>query len=514
MNRGKKVFSVLSIYFIIFFVAVQNIHAEDIYISKSGADTNPGTIDQPFKTISKGLSISEPGDTAYVRTGTYNEYITFPTAGTAGSRITLKAYNSEPVTVTQTGQVMRIEKPYITVEDLIFDGNWGENDTVNLRPEADYCILRGLEIRNSRKDTLDIGGNLEGVLVENCFIHDAIRFVDGVRDDAHGIVTENVQNLTIRNTEIYYVSGDTLQFQYGWNNITVEGCVLWNGPLPSARGGAPKGVYPGENAVDTKNYLVDDRAKLVIKNTVAYGWHSDYINNASAFNIKQNVDVEFDRVTVYDSEIAFRLRGPDPDGVRGGALVTLKNAVIYNSDKGIRYEDKIEKLHIFNSTFGNGLPIIFENAGGYEPGGFELKNCLFLSASKPSEASDPSNMAVDATAFVNSASDNYHLASGSPAIDKGVTIAEVTTDRDGLSRPAGDAYDIGAYESEGGSASTDSPCDVEPHGNITLCVVINTLRICSGLTVDKKYLLDIDNDKKINLADAIYSLQALAKVRD
>ncbi|MCP4111795.1 MAG: DUF1565 domain-containing protein [Desulfobacteraceae bacterium] len=512
MNRGKKVFSVLSLCFIIFFVAVQNIHAEDIYISKSGADTNPGTLDQPFKTISKGLSISKPGDTIFVRTGTYDEHITFPAAGTASNRITLKAYNSESVTVTQTGKVMEIGQPYITVEDIVFDGNWGEGDTVKLLSNANYCILRGLEVKNSMRDTVDLDAT-EGVLIENCVIHDAILYKNGDRDDAHGIVTIGSKNLTIRNTEIYYVSGDTLQFQYGgWDNITIENCNLWNGPLPSARGGAPKGVSPGENAVDTKYYTSDGRGKLFIKNTIVHGWRGDYLANAAAFNLKHNVQVDIDGITAYDNEIAFRLRGGTGDSEKGGARVTLKNAVIYNSERAIRYEDGIENLHIYNSTFGRELTELFENEG--HGSGFEVKNCLFLSASKPDEASHDSNMAVDSAAFVSSSSDDYHLATGSPAIDKGVTISEVATDRDGLSRPAGDAYDIGAYESEGGSTPSDSQCDAETHGNITLCTVINTLRICSGLTVDKKYLLDVNNDGKINMEDAIYALQALVDLRN
>jgi len=47
--------------------------------------------------------------------------------------------------------------------------------------------------------------------------------------------------------------------------------------------------------------------------------------------------------------------------------------------------------------------------------------------------------------FVNPAAGNYHLAAGSPAIDTG-TNAGVTTDLDGVTRPQGNGYDIGAYE--------------------------------------------------------------------
>ncbi len=41
---------------------------------------------------------------------------------------------------------------------------------------------------------------------------------------------------------------------------------------------------------------------------------------------------------------------------------------------------------------------------------------------------------------------HYHLYDGSPAINVGLTIAWLTTDLDGKSRPQDDKYDIGAYE--------------------------------------------------------------------
>jgi hypothetical protein len=50
--------------------------------------------------------------------------------------------------------------------------------------------------------------------------------------------------------------------------------------------------------------------------------------------------------------------------------------------------------------------------------------------------------------FVDAAADDYHLRSGSPAIDAGASLRDrgVMEDYDGVSRPQGTAYDIGAYE--------------------------------------------------------------------
>jgi len=52
--------------------------------------------------------------------------------------------------------------------------------------------------------------------------------------------------------------------------------------------------------------------------------------------------------------------------------------------------------------------------------------------------------------FVNPApgSDNFHLRSGSPAIDAGIAALAPTRDLDGKTRPASGGYDVGAYEAD------------------------------------------------------------------
>jgi hypothetical protein len=58
---------------------------------------------------------------------------------------------------------------------------------------------------------------------------------------------------------------------------------------------------------------------------------------------------------------------------------------------------------------------------------------------------------VTAAAFADVSQHDYHLPFDSPAVDNGTTIAEVIQDRDGVPRPVGDGYDIGAYESVPGT---------------------------------------------------------------
>lgn len=56
-----------------------------------------------------------------------------------------------------------------------------------------------------------------------------------------------------------------------------------------------------------------------------------------------------------------------------------------------------------------------------------------------------SNLTSTDPGFVNNAND-WHLQKCSSAIDQGITLTGVTSDYDGLPRPIGAGYDIGAYE--------------------------------------------------------------------
>lgn len=66
-------------------------------------DNNNGlTLTTPLKTISRGVVLAQPGDTVYVRAGTYREQLAVYKSGSAGLPITIENYNNEIVTVKGT----------------------------------------------------------------------------------------------------------------------------------------------------------------------------------------------------------------------------------------------------------------------------------------------------------------------------------------------------------------------------------------------------------------------------
>jgi hypothetical protein len=406
----------------------------------------PGTSTSPFGRVQDALNVAQPGDAIRVAAGVYAERVATARSGSSGLPITVRAAGApRSVVITSVGRVLTVNHAFLTIDGLVLDGRYGPDDTVWVSSRGHFFHLRNSEVQRSTFDLIDIGA-ARGVLIEDSLIHHALNAAGG-RTDAHGVVAGAVQNLTIRGTEIHTFSGDGVQIDPdrsapGWTGVTIERSRIWLAPLPAPENGFPAGAVPGENAVDTKARTRLARSTIVIRDTIASGFRAATLANLAAFNLKENIDATVDRVTVYDSEIAFRVRG----AVTGGAWVTVSNAVVYNVLIAFRYEDNIENLRIWNTTIGGDVTRAFQAAASTSSG-LDVRNLLVLGAI-PSEANGPSNLAVGPGAFANASAHDYRAAAGAPQIDAGVAIAAITADRAGLKRPQGAAYDIGAYERE------------------------------------------------------------------
>src|ERR1700760_4417163 len=60
-----------------------------------GDDHNEGSEKSPFKTIQQAFSRLQPGDTLYLRSGTYYEPMYVALRGTAEKPITIRSYRGE-----------------------------------------------------------------------------------------------------------------------------------------------------------------------------------------------------------------------------------------------------------------------------------------------------------------------------------------------------------------------------------------------------------------------------------
>ncbi len=412
-----------------------------------GNDANDGSIVNPFKSVAKvnGLTVL-PGESVLFKRGeSWSEDLSHTDSGTAGKPITFGAYGTGVRPVIRSGL---IEGNYKTWEDIDADGEKTAVRGLRMRNGTNHIIRRS-EIFNCTRDGLDLL-NLTTVHVEDLHIHHCLRGTFGSEEDAHGIVGDNVQNLTSGGTiNIHQVSGDCIQFdpaRNGSDNIDFSGSIntWWTEPLSeNFNAGWDTGDSPGENAVDTK-VLTATRMSMTIGNLTAFGFTDiAEISNRAALNIKEGTDFVLDGFTGYDNENCFRIR--KTTGVNAGNPdITIMNAEMWDSDKAFRVEDNLDDLKVYNCTLGSGITTFLQEAGGGIGIGEDLRNNSFLGA-VPAAFSDVTNVQTVAGDFVDEAINDYRILDiANDLIDTGATIAVVTQDRLGISRNV--PYEIGSYE--------------------------------------------------------------------
>jgi hypothetical protein len=121
--------------------------------------------------------------------------------------------------------------------------------------------------------------------------------------------------------------------------------------------------------VDTKTQPDGQRCQLTIRDTYMHGWNQpSQIANMAALNLKEHLAATVERCVFSDNEIALRVRGP---GKRGGAHVTVIDCAIYDTQVGIRAEDKIEQLKVRGLGYGEDVGQRLTHAGGKELPGYE-----------------------------------------------------------------------------------------------------------------------------------------------
>lgn len=90
------------------------------YVSPFGDDNLPGTLTEPWKTISKANSVLTAGDTVLIRSGEYQEIISPANGGIAGNPITYKSYPGEIALVVGSGP----DKPGVVCIGWVAEAGW------------------------------------------------------------------------------------------------------------------------------------------------------------------------------------------------------------------------------------------------------------------------------------------------------------------------------------------------------------------------------------------------------
>lgn len=128
--------------------------ADTYYVSTTGNDASSGTTtNAPFKSVTKALSVVNPGDTIYVRPGTYSGAHLAARSGTAESPIRL--IGDSDGAIFGTPGVVTL--------------SWNPRDALVIT--ADYFELHNIRITSTRIGvtwTNVVGGRMVGCTLESC----------------------------------------------------------------------------------------------------------------------------------------------------------------------------------------------------------------------------------------------------------------------------------------------------------------------------------------------------------
>ena len=205
----------------------------DWYVSPTGNDTHQGNKSHPLRTIAAALQRVSPGDTVFLREGSYGEFVVPKQSGEPGRLITLKSFPGETAKIDGThlqvkgwkqALVQVVDVDYLQFENLhVCHSHDAANNT---DPEGSYIggsssniSLRGCKVYDIKNDCLVldsgddwrsahailvIGTNNERpirhLLIEGCEVFD---IHSGTSESV--TLAGNVTDFTIQDNEVHDV---------------------------------------------------------------------------------------------------------------------------------------------------------------------------------------------------------------------------------------------------------------------------------------------------------------------
>ena len=199
------------------------VSAATLYVSTTGSDANPGTLQAPVATPARALALAAPGDTILLRGGTYNiatplqlVHAGMTLASYPGERARLVADTSDAGAPT----IVVIYASRVTVAELELQGGSLYGIKVD-----DYfgaqtgIVIRGVYIHHTGRDGIKVQ-KTDDILIENS----AVAYT-GVRDrsNADGIDIMGAHGATVRYNLVHDIGTTGIYVKAGTRQAVIEG---------------------------------------------------------------------------------------------------------------------------------------------------------------------------------------------------------------------------------------------------------------------------------------------------
>ena len=407
------------------------------YVATNGNDTWPGSSSQPWATLQYAVDTIAPGDTIIVRAGTYAGCrIEF--SGTAVAPKTLMAETVGAVTVNALGPrarhsgIIEIENYDAAVNYWVVDGLVSNGMNHLYRPVDARSIDTQMNTNITIRNCTAIDGYMTGIfaaftnyaLVENCTSYS---------NNEHGIYVNNSSDYGVVRGNVMYSNVSLGCHMNGDKSMGGDGIMSnWLLEKNISHDNGSNG-FDGDGV----DYTIW-RNNLVYDNT-SKGIHLTAVDGA--------VNPRYDRI--YNNTIVNKVGSYYPVNFlkgkprTGGNNNSIMNNILYHYDYNNSMRGSIDYVSTWEPTLTSDYNVVINRFGMDDN-----KRRYTLAQWQSTFGQDlHSTLCTDASAlWVDPAAKDFHLKATSPAVNAGTTLAEVTDDIEGTSRPQGAAYDCGCYE--------------------------------------------------------------------
>ena len=180
------------------------------YVATWGDDDGPGTFDQPFRTVQRGVRAAAPGDSVLVREGTYDLDTQVDVPGAPGAPILIAPYGGEHV---------------------VLDGSaHGPDDPIKFRISASWIVVRDLEFRDGPSDGVLVTDGAHDIALVRLASHGHHPAGIAVEGGAHHVTITDCDswgNVDLGETAGEHADGFSIKYGVG-AGIVLRGCRAWN----------------------------------------------------------------------------------------------------------------------------------------------------------------------------------------------------------------------------------------------------------------------------------------------
>jgi hypothetical protein len=423
--------------------------AATYYVDDTGSNSNPGTISQPFRTITYGLTfIDNPGDVLWVRGGTYNERaVIWDKHGTSTSGIYIGGYNGESPVIDGTGigphsTVSINESSYVTFDGFVVQD---APETAILVWDAHHITVKYCTVQNAINGGIHAGSDTVGgthdILLKGNVVRDTVREnVPGsglTSGWAQAMSCYKADDVTFTQNWVYENYGE------GIDCIVSDNCTITKNNLWDNKG--------------SQIYLDNAQYALVDGNYIYNSGDSEYFRDGNpspgitVANETYDVQNPATNLTITNNIVHRCLSGfVYYNSQYGGGLhyTLIANNTFYHSASSSYRLIYIENDTHDTTTVSNN--IFYQRTGvGYAwapTTGFTWRTNNWYGGTSGTQITGVGDVTSDpqlVSAGGWSATD-YKLTSTSPLKTAGTTESAVTIDHWGTARSA--SYSIGAHE--------------------------------------------------------------------